>query len=115
MRELKCRGQPRRLTDKGAEGLPLSEQTEPGRRADEAFPSPKATAARPEGGQSLSVAAGGGYYRSTSPMMGSIEEMLATASATMPPRSMWGRAWRFTNDGPRTWNRYGLALPSDTM
>src|SRR5207302_6372850 len=43
----------------------------------------------------------GHAYRSTSPMMGSTDEMIATASATMPPRIITGSAWRFTNDGAR--------------
>ena len=42
-----------------------------------------------------------GHYRSTSPMMGSIDEMMATASATKRPCIMWGIVWRFTNDGAR--------------
>ena len=40
-------------------------------------------------------------YRSTSPMIGSTDEMTATASAIRPPRSMWGIDCRFTKDGPR--------------
>ena len=45
------------------------------------------------------------HYLSTSPITGSTEEMTATASATMPPRSRCGNVCRFTNDGPRMWSR----------
>ena len=40
-------------------------------------------------------------HRSTSPMIGSTEEMTATASAIRPPRSSSGRAWRLTKLGAR--------------
>src|SRR5690606_19459527 len=52
--------------------------------------------------------------RSTLPMIGSTDEMTATASAIMPPRSMWGRVCRFTNEGPRMCMRYGTLEPSET-
>ena len=41
------------------------------------------------------------HQRSTSPMIGSTDEIAATASAIRPPRIMWGRVWRFTKLGPR--------------
>ena len=40
-------------------------------------------------------------HRSTSPMTGSTDEITATASAIMPPRSNTGKAWRLTKLGPR--------------
>src|SRR5439155_1376623 len=55
-----------------------------------------------------------GHYLSTSPIMGSIDEMMATASATKRPCIMCGIVWRFTNDGARMCTRYGRAEPSDT-
>jgi hypothetical protein len=48
-------------------------------------------------------------------MIGSTEEMTATASAMRPPRIMCGRVCRFTKLGPRMCMRYGLAEPSLTM
>src|SRR5881396_1345663 len=57
---------------------------------------------------------GRSHYRSTSPMIGSMEEMMATASATKRPCIMCGIVWRFTNDGARMCTRYGRAEPSDT-
>ena len=54
-------------------------------------------------------------HRSTSPMTGSTDEITATASAIMPPRSNTGKAWRLTKLGPRMCIRYGLEVPSDTM
>src|SRR5206468_7173189 len=53
-----------------------------------------------------------GHYRSTSPRIGSTEEITATASAIKPPRNMCGRHWMLTKLGPRTCNRYGVADPS---
>src|SRR5690606_11900641 len=55
-----------------------------------------------------------GHQRSTSPMIGSTEEMTATASAMSPPCMRCGSVWRFTKLGPRMCIRYGLELPSET-
>src|SRR6202034_3606498 len=40
-------------------------------------------------------------HRSTSPITGSTDEMMATASAIIPPRSITGSVWRLTKLGPR--------------
>ena len=53
-------------------------------------------------------------HRSTSPMMGSTDEMTATPSAIRPPSMRWGSVWRFTKLGPRMCIRYGFGPPSDT-
>ena len=45
------------------------------------------------------------HYLSTSPMIGSTEEMTATASATRPPLSMIGSVWRLANEGARMCRR----------
>ncbi len=54
-------------------------------------------------------------HRSTSPMTGSTDEMTATASAMVPPRSSNGRACRLTKLGARMCMRYGFEVPSETM
>ena len=54
-------------------------------------------------------------HRSTSPMTGSTEEMTATASAMVPPRSSNGRACRLTKLGARMCMRNGFEVPSETM
>ncbi len=54
-------------------------------------------------------------HRSTSPMTGSTDDMVAMASATKPPRSITARLWRFTKDGPLMCIRYGFAESSETM
>ena len=41
-------------------------------------------------------------YLSTSPSTMSMLPIAATTSETNPPFTISGRAWRFTNDGPRT-------------
>src|SRR5947207_7572072 len=51
------------------------------------------------------------HYLSTSPMIGSTEEMTATPSARNPPRIMWGSVCRFTKLGPRMRMRYGRDVP----
>src|SRR5690606_4411798 len=53
-------------------------------------------------------------HRSTSPMIGSTEEMIATVSARNESFIMWGRVWRFTKLGPRMCIRWGLDVPSET-
>ena len=54
-------------------------------------------------------------HRSTSPMTGSTEEMTATASAMVPPRSSSGSACRLTKLGARMCMRNGFEVPSETM
>src|SRR3954453_13213390 len=48
------------------------------------------------------------HYRSTPPMIGSMELMMATASATKAPRIMTGRHWRLAKEGSRMCIRYGF-------
>src|SRR5690606_9377266 len=57
------------------------------------------------GGQALGAQAR--HQRSTSPMIGSTEEITATASATRPSCIMWGSVWMFTKLGARMCMRYG--------
>src|SRR5205807_5103771 len=46
-----------------------------------------------------------GHQRATSPKIGSMEEMMATASATRPPCTMVAMLCRLLNDGARMWSR----------
>ena len=53
-------------------------------------------------GEVLAGEVGLGHQRSTSPMIGSTLEMIATASAISAFCIMWGIVWRLMNEGPRT-------------
>ena len=50
-------------------------------------------------------------HRSISPSTTSRVPMAAMMSATSPPSTIFGRAWRFAKPGARTWKRYGLRPP----
>ena len=67
------------------------------------------------GGQLDVLVAETSHQRSTSPMMGSTEEMMATASATRRSSSRYGSACRFTKLGALMCMRSGLGPPSLTM
>src|SRR6266508_2548354 len=54
------------------------------------------------------------HQRSTPPMTGSTLAMAAITSATRPPSTMDGTAWRLTNEGSRIRTRYGRWSPSET-
>ena len=62
----------------------------------------------------VAVAGTNGHHRSTSPMIGSTEEMMATPSAIRPFCIRWGRVWRLMKLGARTCTRYGTDVPSLT-
>src|SRR6266511_1558957 len=54
------------------------------------------------------------HQRSTPPMTGSTLAMAAMTSATRPPSTIDGTAWRLTNEGSRIRTRYGRCPPLET-